>query len=123
MKAGLLPTLQTNSKIYSFKHKKVLDGPILLASHGFDVRHLDLRGLGSLGAYGKLAGNCMSLPIVGAIQCAILAILDFGTDRLQFRAAGSSCIGSVPAAPAFTLALSDSDGESDAEWKSSSSSD
>ncbi|CAL1173963.1 unnamed protein product [Cladocopium goreaui] len=69
---GLSPTLTTNSKIYDFQSGALLDGPALLALHGF---RLDLLNMGKTfkpSLYRMLSGNAMSVPVVGAFLTAAL---------------------------------------------------
>ena len=107
---GLMPTLTTNSKAFCFAANIILDGPMMLASHGFPVEQMELGGLRSISAYGLLAGNCMSLPVVGALQAAALAVLDFGDERAHWRAPGTVCTLPVQVPGLSVECSSDPDG-------------
>eukprot|EP00969_Alexandrium_andersonii_P236446 10438874-Alexandrium_andersonii.AAC.1 len=70
--------LTTNSRPYMYHYHRLMTGPECLATHGFPIHTMDLSSLGTLAAYTKLAGNCMSLPVVGACLAACLVSLDWG---------------------------------------------
>jgi hypothetical protein len=93
-----------------------------MASHGFDVRFFDFELMRSMASYGRLAGNAMSLPAIGAVQAAILAFIDLGAGRSHLRAPGSGLIGRMPLELMFCAQSGDTCMSSSESSSSSSSS-
>merc|ERR1712176_1368502 len=72
----IAPCLTPTCRPWSFKRKRWMVGEELLALQGFPVESLDLTGLVESDIC-RLAGNAMSVPVVGAIIYMVLAFVNF----------------------------------------------
>lgn len=70
------PCVTPSSKLWSFRRWRWMVGIELLALQGFPVDRLDLTGL-SDASVSLLAGNAMSVPVVGAFLYLLLAFVVF----------------------------------------------
>ncbi|CAK0903092.1 unnamed protein product [Prorocentrum cordatum] len=77
---GNIPTLTTGCMLYSYARERLLLGEECLLLNGFPIDHLDLQNH-SQAEMIFLAGNTMSIPLVGAVLFAGLVALDWGPDR------------------------------------------
>ncbi|CAE7772119.1 CHT1 [Symbiodinium sp. CCMP2456] len=82
---GYLPPLTTNSRIYSFRMRRYLHGYELLGMQGFNVEKLNFAGFTKSALWSVLAGNCMSMPVIGNAVMAVLLYGNLGRSRSHFR--------------------------------------
>eukprot|EP00434_Breviolum_minutum_P019600 symbB.v1.2.017289.t1/scaffold1325.1/size176917/15 len=73
------PCLTPGSKIWIFSKQRWLIGPEMLALQGFPVDELNLDGLKDQNLR-LLAGNAMSVPVVGLFLYLILAFVQFDSE-------------------------------------------
>lgn len=73
------PCLTPGSKIWAYTRQRWLIGPEMLALQGFPVDELNLEGLTDQHIR-FLAGNAMSVPVVGLFLYAIFAFVEFDSE-------------------------------------------
>lgn len=73
------PCITPTGRLWVFSRWRWFLAPELLALQGFPVDDLDLTGL-SNSQLGILAGNAMSVPVVGAFLCMVLAMVAFPSE-------------------------------------------
>ena len=113
---GHLPTLTTGCKLFSFYQGKVLSVHLCMCAQGFMPTCMNLSSLQSQVSYGKLYGNAMTVPVIGAMVCSLLAFVPTGHDHEQFLVPQTWQI-------AHPLSAKDStESESEPEYSSSDSS-
>ncbi|CAE7264645.1 sinIM, partial [Symbiodinium natans] len=128
---GYVPTLTTASLLYSYSHHRALLGEECLKLNGFPVDELNLDAHTQQELI-FLAGNAMSVPVIGAVIFAGLVSVTWGDNRRAARAATLPCaleqgkaqrknldVGKLPAPPFPTFptfptsTLVDDDGHSE----------
>jgi len=73
---GISPCVTPKSKLWVFNRERWAVGSEKLALQGFPVDSLDLSGL-SNSEISDLAGNSMSVPVVGAFLLLVLSFVTF----------------------------------------------
>eukprot|EP00439_Symbiodinium_sp_Y106_P045959 s4776_g5.t2 len=77
---GYVPTLTTAGSLYSFHHHRPIVGEECLRLNGFPVEELDIEGFTD-NELKFLAGNAMSVSVVGAVLLASLVSVSWGEKR------------------------------------------
>ncbi|CAE7578899.1 CHT1 [Symbiodinium sp. CCMP2592] len=77
---GYVPTLTTAGSLYSFHHHRPILGEECMRLNGFPVEDLDLEGFTD-NELKFLAGNAMSVSVVGAVLLAGLVSVSWGEKR------------------------------------------
>jgi len=90
---GNIPTLTTGSQLYSFALHRPILGDECLWMNGFPIESLDLSAHSQAERI-FLAGNAMSVPVIGAAIFAGLCAVKWGEKRV------SECMGDLPTAVA-----------------------
>jgi len=85
---GWSPALSTNSKLYHFGCGKILNGAHLMAMQGFPMEFILEHAAGKPSSFlTSLAGNAMSVPVLGAVMMAAVICTKWGFGRESFHCA------------------------------------